>query len=350
MQKLGIVLRKTEQLFENRGVLNPAVIQVNGQIHMFYRAISSSGTSTIGHCILSSPLEIAWRSTVPILWPEFEFEQQGMEDPRVVCIDGLYYLTYTAFDGLNALGALATSIDLIHWDKRGILVPRITLSQFKKLINSDRLFDDGFYYMHRITDVSTRINGLLYLWDKNLIFFPRKIGGKFCFVHRIKPDIQIVWVNNLEDLTEVYWKHYLQNIKQHVLISPKYEHESNYVGGGCPPIETPMGWLFVYHGVSGNAGEYIYSACVSLLSLTDPTKEIARLHEPLFTPDFNWEVEGIVDNVCFPTGAIVENNTLYIYYGAADERIAVFSVLLNELLDELMKNINPENQTYEEVK
>jgi len=80
----------------------------------------------------------------------------------------------------------------------------------------------------------------------------------------------------------------------------------------------------------------VYSACAALLDLNNPEKEISRLPYPLFYPEKIWELKGEVNNVCFPTGAIVENETLYIYYGAADERIAVCSINMKELLSELL--------------
>jgi beta-1,2-mannobiose phosphorylase / 1,2-beta-oligomannan phosphorylase len=75
-----------------------------------------------------------------------------------------------------------------------------------------------------------------------------------------------------------------------------------------------------------------------LLDIDNPQIEIARLPYPLFSPEKSWEVRGEVNNVCFPTGAIVQDDTLYIYYGAADEHIAVASINLSELLQELLKN------------
>jgi predicted GH43/DUF377 family glycosyl hydrolase len=76
------------------------------------------------------------------------------------------------------------------------------------------------------------------------------------------------------------------------------------------------------------------------MNLDDPQKEIARLPYPLFQPELDWELNGEVNNVCFPTGVILENDTLYIYYGAADERVACASVSLSELLTELLLNPN----------
>jgi predicted GH43/DUF377 family glycosyl hydrolase len=105
-------------------------------------------------------------------------------------------------------------------------------------------------------------------------------------------------------------------------------------------MKTAAGWLIIYHGVHDTVKGYVYSACAALLDLDNPRKEIARLPYPLFFPEKVWELKGEVNNVCFPTGAILENDLLYIYYGAADERIAVASLRLDELLAELAANKN----------
>ena len=130
------------------------------------------------------------------------------------------------------------------------------------------------------------------------------------------------------------------HFKDYVVLEPKYEHELSYVGGGCPPIETEKGWLIIYHGVHDSLKGYVYSACAALLDLENPNKELARLPYPLFSPEEKWELKGEVNNVCFPTGTVVEEDTLYIYYGAADERIAVVSLSISELLTELLNYKN----------
>jgi beta-1,2-mannobiose phosphorylase / 1,2-beta-oligomannan phosphorylase len=135
--KHGIVLHKTANSFECDGVLNPAVIKIDDTIHLFYRALAKDNYSTIGYCKLSSPLIVAQRNEKPLLFPESEYEFQGLEDPRIVKIQEIYYLSYTAFDGVNALGALATSIDLITWKKHGIIVPKITYEEFKHFTEFD---------------------------------------------------------------------------------------------------------------------------------------------------------------------------------------------------------------------
>jgi beta-1,2-mannobiose phosphorylase / 1,2-beta-oligomannan phosphorylase len=169
--------------------------------------------------------------------------------------------------------------------------------------------------------------------------FPQKIKGKLYFLHRIKPDIQIVvGIEKLEELTDNFWQKYFLNFDKNIVLAPKYDHEVSYVGGGCPPIETEKGWLVIYHGVRDSIKGYVYSACAALLDLDNPQNEIARLPYPLFEPEKTWELKGEVNNVCFPTGTALFDDTLYIYYGAADERIAYASVSLSALLLELTLN------------
>src|ERR1035437_8978767 len=126
VKKEGILLSKTELEFENEGVLNPAAIREGDSVHIFYRAVQMGNRSSIGYCRLDGPLTVAERWNKPILVPEFDYESQGVEDPRIVKIDDLYYMTYSAYDGINARGALATSKDLIHFKKKGIIVPQMT--------------------------------------------------------------------------------------------------------------------------------------------------------------------------------------------------------------------------------
>jgi predicted GH43/DUF377 family glycosyl hydrolase len=337
IKKEGIILNKTSLVFECEGVLNPAVIKHNHQIHLFYRAVAKNNYSTIGYCILESPIKVGKRNTIPLLFPEAEYEKQGLEDPRIVKIEGLFYLSYTAFDGINALGALATSTDLVHWEKHGIIVPKITYEEFKDFVESKAPLSEKYIRFNENQKTHAKQDEKLFLWDKNLIFFPRKIADKLCFMHRIKPDIQIVvMIDSIQDLTIGFWEDYFLHFDQFIVLAPKYEHETSYIGAGCPPIETSEGWLIIYHGVHDSVKGYVYSACAALLDLEHPEIEIARLPYPLFFPEKEWELKGEVNNVCFPTGALVEDDTLYIYYGAADERIAVASLSLKKLLNELL--------------
>jgi predicted GH43/DUF377 family glycosyl hydrolase len=336
VNKEGILLSRTELGFENEGVLNPGAIREGNNVHIFYRAVRIGNFSSIGYCRLDGPLNIAERWDKPIISPEFEYESHGIEDPRIVKIEDLYYLTYTAYDGNNALGALATSMDLVHFEKQGIIVPTITYSDFVTLVEKTGKVRENYYRDHKFYNQEASPEKIL-LWDKNVVFFPRRINGNLVFLHRIRPGIQIVSVKSLDELTKDFWINYFTNLQDHIILEPFYPHEAKYAGSGCPPIETEYGWLLIYHGAEETAKGLVYSACAAaLMDINNPTKVIARLPYPLFTPEFQWELKGEVNNVVFPTGTALFGDTLYIYYGAADKRIACASLSLKALLSELL--------------
>jgi len=339
--KHGVILRKTDLGFENAGVLNPAAIQEGNEVHLFYRAVRTGNYSTIGYCRLDGPLTVAERMDVPVLFPQTASESHGVEDPRVVKIDELYYLTYTAYDGVNAFGAYATTAELPCFEKKGILTPQMTYEAFSHLAESQGTINEKYLRYNGHPSVNNTTKRKHFIWSKNVIFFPRRINGKLCFLQRIKPDIQLVAVDELSELTSVFWDDYFLHLNEHLVLEPKYRHEVSYIGGGCPPIETEHGWLVIYHGVHDTVTGYKYVACAALLDLDNPTKEIARLPYALFSPEFDYEVNGEVNNVCFPTGTSLFGDKLYIYYGAADEQIACASVSLSELLTSLMTAVKP---------
>jgi predicted GH43/DUF377 family glycosyl hydrolase len=336
VKKEGIILKKTDLEFENEGVLNPAAIREGDSVHLFYRAVQNGNHSSIGYCRLDGPLTVAERLDEPVIVPESEYESHGVEDPRIVKIDDLFYLTYTCYDGTNARGALATSKDLKHFEKRGIIVPPISYAEFVLLAESAGKVNEKYYRNQKFYSLRADPDKKMILWDKNVIFFPRRIDGKLVFLHRIRPGIQIVSVNNIKDLTKKFWKDYFFDLQDHIVLDPLHQHESSYIGSGCPPIETKYGWLLIYHGVEETEKGYVYSACAALLDLNNPAKEISRLPFALFSPQYDWELKGEVNNVVFPTGTSLFGGTLFIYYGAADTSIACASVNLSELVAELL--------------
>jgi predicted GH43/DUF377 family glycosyl hydrolase len=345
VKKEGILFEKTDLEFENEGVLNPAVIREGDSVHLFYRAVRKGNHSSIGYCRLDGPLTVAERWTEPIMVPEFEYESQGVEDARIVKIDDLYYMTYTGYDGINARGALALSRDLKHFNKQGIIVPPITYAEFVFLAESAGKVNELYYRNHKFYYQEADPEKRIMLWDKNVIFFPRKIGGKLFFLHRIRPGIQIVSTDSLKKLTKEFWNKYFLNLEENIVLDPLFPHESEYIGGGCPPIETEYGWLLIYHGVKKTKNGLVYSACAALLELNDPSIELSRLPYPLFSPEYEWELHGEVNNVVFPTGTSLFGDTLFIYYGAADSVIACASVKLSELVLELLTYV-PHDEKY----
>jgi predicted GH43/DUF377 family glycosyl hydrolase len=344
VKKEGIILEKTELEFENEAVLNPAAIREGDSVHLFYRAVHKGNYSTVGYCRLDGALTLRERRETPLIIPQFEYESHGIEDPRIVKIDDLYYMTFTAHDGLNAQGELATSNDLIHFENQGVIVPQMTYAEFAFHVETDGQVNEKYHRNYKFYYEKQNPDKKLLLWDKNVIFFPRRINGKLVFLHRIRPGIQIVAVENLKDLTKDFWIDYIRDMHEYIVLDPIYDHELKYIGGGCPPIETKWGWLLIYHGVKESPNGFVYSACAALLDINDPSKEIARLPYALFSPEYEWELNGEVNNVVFPTGTAVFGDTLFIYYGAADERIACASLSLSALVEKLIINIKKDEK------
>lgn len=249
IKKEGIIIRSSGLGFESMGVLNPAVIKENNTVHIFYRAVAIGNYSSIGYARLEGPLTLAAQNDKPLIFPQSDTESHGVEDPRIVKIDALYYLTYTAYDGVNALGALATSSDLKHFEKQGLITPQIQYCEFKRLANSKAPIHEKYHRYNKRDNIKKKHHKPVFVWSKNVMFFPRRINNKLYFLQRIKPDIQLVCINELTDLTKAFWENYFQCMEENILLEPKFPHEASYVGGGCPPIETSKGWLLIYHGV-----------------------------------------------------------------------------------------------------
>jgi predicted GH43/DUF377 family glycosyl hydrolase len=338
IKKEGIIVRSTGLGFEKEGVLNPAIVADGNKVHVFYRAVAAGNYSSIGYAQLKGPVTLAKQYDKPVIFPQSDHENNGTEDPRIVKIEGTYYITYTAYDGVNALGALATSDNLETFDKLGLITPQIQFSEFKRLAESKKPLNEKYIRYNKRDSIRTKHLKQVFVWVKNVVFFPRRIGGKLWFMIRIKPDIQLVSVYELKDLTQEFWEDYFHHFDENIVMEPIHPHEVSYIGAGCPPIETDKGWLIIYHGVHDSPKGYIYTACAALLDINDPLKEIARLPYPMFFPEFDYELKGEVNNVCFPTGTALFGDTLYIYYGAADAKIACASVSLSALLKELLLN------------
>ncbi len=332
----GIILRPQGDSFESQAVLNPACIEKDGVTHMLYRAVREGNYSTIGYCRLQNN-KVIYRSPQPVIVPEFDYERHGVEDPRITEIDGTYYIFYVSYDGASALVAYATTTDFITFTKHGIISPRMRYKDAMDLVRGKKISPRYFHYERRLI----RRNGPdVMLWDKDFVLFPKKFDDSFLFLHRIFPSIQIASTKQFSDLTDAFWKEHLLTLERHTLMDPVYRFENHKIGAGCPPIETPEGWLIIYHSVGHRLFKIFknYFACAALLDKHNPQKVIARLPHPLFQPTTKWERSGTVDGVVFPTGAVIRDERLYIYYGAADSMIGCKSLKLRDLLDELLRH------------
>lgn len=340
IEKLGIILSPTAIEFENSGVFNPGIYQDGNTIHILYRAVQRGNYSTIGYAKTNGPFKIIERNEHPLINREFLYENHGVEDPRIVKIEDTFYITYTAYDGVNAMGALATSTDLIHFTKHGLITPTINYQEYEDFVSccrEDKLNPKYHRYYNLFAHIGVVADEFRLLRDKDVVLFPRKINGKFILLHRIWPGIQIVKFKDWSELTKSFWEEYLKKITDYIVIDPKDLFEASYIGAGGPPIETEYGWLLIYHSVQETVTGKVYHAKAALLQLDKPEVEISRLPYPLFSPTKDWEMEGEVRNIVFPTGHALFGDDLYIYYGVADKHIAVAKLDINELLLELRK-------------
>lgn len=319
--------------FENEGVFNPACIEKDGIIHIFYRAVRQGNFSTLGHCQIKDD-QIISRPETPFMIPEYQYESHGIEDPRLTFIDGKYYLFYTAYDGQNALVAYATSNDLNTFTKQGLITPQISYDEAEDLFKNPTLIQKYIFYEKAFKQ--SRGNNV-HLWEKDAMLFPQKINGRYALLHRILPGIQICYFDSFEELNQDFWRRYFKDLNKYIVLDPKFPFENSYIGGGCVPIDTPFGWLLIYHSAQEDLKNgQIYHACAALLDKNNPQKILGRLRRPLFSPETEWEKQGTVDNVVFPTSALVKDDILSIYYGAADTKIGLKNFSLSLLLKELL--------------
>jgi predicted GH43/DUF377 family glycosyl hydrolase len=226
-------------------------------------------------------------------WPRTELEEFGVEDPRITSLNGRFSFTYVAVSRHGPASALASTADFRTFERHGVVFcPE----------------------------------------NKDVVLFPEKINGTFAALHRpvcgtpfTRPEM---WVARSPDL--IHWgAHAPLNVSGG-------EWQSGRVGAGTPPIRVADGWLEIYHGNQqptrpGEVGTY-YGGAV-LLDPDDPSRVLRRSPQPFFIPEADFEVQGFVPNVVFPTGVVKDGENLLVYYGAADAITAVAEFSLREVLD-----------------
>lgn len=299
----GVIMKPLEDQLGKFARFNPGVTVKGDEVYLLYRATDcgfedqKNYISSIGFARLDLKGNVLFDSNKKVIYPTLPEEVKGCEDPRIVEFEGSYYIFYTAYDGETARVAVAKTNDFINYEKLGVI-------------------------RH-------------FTWDKDAYILPERVNGKIVYIHRIEPDIQVDYFDSIETLLhEESWENYQGSVKESTIMKSKYDWEAIKIGGSAPPIKTEDGWLMVYHGVD-NA--HTYRAGVVLLDKNNPSKVIARLPYPILEPVEDYELYGDVDNVVFPEGAYIYEGQLYIYYGCADKYIALATVDVPELLEELKK-------------
>lgn len=279
--------------FEAGGVFNPAVVKHGARFVMLYRAQDLQGISQLGYATSTDGVRFT-PDPGPVLSPEAQYERGGgVEDPRLVPIDGTYYLTYTAYNGKDAQLALATSRDLRRWERHGVILPA-----YKGRWNVN--------------------------WTKAGAILPHRVGGKYWMYYMAdaKDTRDQMGVASSTDL--LTWT---EALDYPVLPRRPGFFDSRVVEPGPPPVLTKDGILLVYNGADDRL---VYRTGWVLFDRTDPTRVLARSDRPLFEPVTPWEQVGQVPNVVFVEGLVVEPHRWLLYYGGADKFVGVVSVAVPE--------------------
>jgi beta-1,2-mannosidase len=314
--------------WEEKDVFNPATVVKDGKIYLLYRAQDRighpAGTSRIGLASSTDGLHFT-RSEAPVLYPnnddqkKYEWEG-GCEDPRVVEDQkGVYYMTYTAFDGKQARLLIATSTDLKHWTKHGPVFAAAYQGKYKDLWSKSGSIISR-YENGRV--IATRVAGKYWMYwgDQN------------------------IWAATSDDLLNwtpvemaageqppIPLRGQALNMPLLKIVVPTRakRFDSDLVESGPPAMLTDSGILLIYNGRNipaiGDTSlpEGTYAGGQVLMDRNDPTRVIHRLEHYFIRPQQPYEITGQVGQVCFLEGLANLNGKWFLYYGTADSKIAV---------------------------
>lgn len=297
-----VVLEPREIWWEEGGVFNPAALELGGKIHLLYRAVGRDHISRFGLAI-SEDGETFTRFDQPIFEgdPNNPNERLGVEDPRATVIGRDIFITYTAVSIYEASSKpINQPLDptFTPWRTRVSILKTRDMRSFQKL---------GVV----LPDIDS----------KDAVIVPERHLGFYWLIHRVDPSIFIARSRDLKK-----WE---GNIE---MMTSKELWEQSKVGAACPPIEVEDGWLLLYHGVSAS---HTYSVGAALLARENPAVVLKRTKYPIMSPHFDWEKRGVVNNVVFPTGAIVSHGKVHLYYGGADKVVGLAKIPLENIMQAL---------------
>lgn len=281
--KNPILRPKKQNDWESKLVFNPAAVYANGLFHLLYRAVGEDNISRIGYAVSSNGYEF-FRFDKPVFTPMGIMESKGCEDPRLVSLEGRFYMTYTAYSMKGVRVSLASTKNFIQWERYGVVIPDME--------------------------------------NKDAVLFPEKINGRYVMLHRPMEAPRSIWIAYSDDL--IRWDNFKKIIEP---VPGKWDEVG--IGSASPPVRTEKGWLLIYHGIDKDS---VYRLGVVLLDLNDPSRVIGRYPEPILEPEEDYELRGEVREVVFGCGICEVEDEYFIYYGAADKVICGATAEKRELL------------------
>ncbi|MGQ9508103.1 MAG: glycoside hydrolase family 130 protein [Thermodesulfobacteriota bacterium] len=282
--KNPILRPKKQNDWESKLVFNPAAVYENGLFHLLYRAVGEDNISRIGYAVSANGYEF-FRLDKPVFTPIGILESKGCEDPRLVSLEGKFYMTYTAYSLKGVRVSLASTRNFIQWERFGVVLPDMD--------------------------------------NKDAVLFPERIGGRYIMLHRPMDPPRSIWIAYSNDL--VRWGDFKK-----VMAPIEGRWDGVGIGSASPPIKTERGWLLIYHGIDKDG---VYRLGAALLDLDDPSRVIGRYPEPILEPEEDYELRGEVREVVFGCGICEMEDKYFIYYGAADKVICGATAEKKELLD-----------------
>ena len=286
------ILTKKDVPYEVETVHNAGVVKHEGRYIMLFRSHLRNGRSIIGIAESENGYDFTVRPE-PFLVPAergifSEYEEYGVEDPRICFIEDEYLITYSAYSRYGVRIALAKTSDFK------------TLERVAFITQAD----------HR-----------------NIVIFPEKFEGRFVRLDRPHSEITLwsIWISYSHDL--IHWG------DSKILIKPMMYHwDEMKIGPGATPIKTRKGWLNIFHGVFPTMDGSVYRLGAALHDLHDPSQILGVSDEWILQPDAPWEITGYVHNVVFSCGAVKEDNgEVKIYWGGADTVMCVGTASIEDL-------------------
>ena len=313
-----VLIPDRDNNWERTAAFNGSVLRDGELIRMVYRAMSAEhihqghnmSLSTIG--ITDSADGVHFHNRRRFIRPEKDWEKYGCEDPRITKIGNKYYILYTGLSGYppgpdHIKIAVAISSDLETIDEK-----------------------------YPVTPFNAKAGAL----------FPEKINGKYTMAltaHTDRPpaEIAIAQFSAIEDMwSEKFWNSWYKSYKKHVIELQRSDNDQ--VELGAVPVKTDRGWILIYAYISNyKTPPATFGIEAALLDLGYPQKIVGRTRHPMLVPREYYEMYGEVPNVIFPSGAMVENNEFYLYYGAADTTVCLATTNVQEMLDSMTKKHTP---------
>jgi len=290
------ILTAADVPYPANSVFNPGAARVEDETVLLLRVEDLRGISQL-HVARSADGVRDWRfDPEPLLRSDVEHypeEIWGCEDPRLTFLPEReeWAIAYTAYSRRGPLVSLAMTRDFRSVRRLGPVMPPE---------------------------------------DKDAALFPRRFDGRWAMIHRPSPlrGDASMWISYSPDLR--HWG-------DHTMFLEARDGawwDAGKIGLGPPPLETPEGWLLMYHGVHATSAGPIYRAGLALLDLENPRRVVGRTDEWIFGPSAPYEVTGDVGKVVFPCGWVVDpaGETVSIYYGGGDSVVGLATVRLADLL------------------